>query len=71
MALMVFFSFLGIAIGASAIDPLRGSNGGIGAGTALYTIVTQILSLIAGGYVAARLAGVPRLTASLLHGASV
>ncbi len=71
MALMVIFSVLGIALGASAIDPLQGNSGGIGAGAGFYTIVTQILSLVAGGYVAARLAGVPRLTASLLHGASV
>jgi hypothetical protein len=72
MALMVFFTVFGIAIGASVVDPLQNDGaGGLGAGAAVYFVVTQILSLVAGGYVASRLAGVPRFTASVLHGASV
>ena len=69
MALMVFFSVLGIALGASTIHPMQ--TGGLGLGSAMYLIVTQILSLIAGGLTASRLAGVPRMTASVLHGAAV
>ena len=72
MALMIFFTVLGVAIGASAIDPMQSDRtGGLGWGSAIYMIVTQILSLIAAGYAASRLAGVPRMTASLLHGAAV
>lgn len=71
MALMVFFAVLGIAIGASAITPMRGGGDGLGWGTGIYLIVTQILSLIVGGYTASRLAGVPRMTAAVLHGAAV
>lgn len=72
MALMIFFTVLGIAIGASAIDPMQSDPaGGLGWGSAIYLIITQILSLVAGGYTAARLAGVPRFTAAILHGASV
>ncbi len=72
MALMIFFSVLGIAIGAAAIDPMQ-NNGmsGLGWGSALYLIITQILSLLAGGFAASRLAGVPRFTASVLHGTAV
>jgi hypothetical protein len=72
MALMVFFGVLGIAMGASAVDPLEGDGmSGFGSGAAVYTVVTQILSLVAGGFVAGRLAGIPRMTAAILHGASV
>lgn len=72
MALMIFFSVLGIAIGAAAIDPMQDeSMSGLGWGSALYLIITQILSLLAGGFAASRLAGVPRFTASVLHGAAV
>lgn len=73
MALMVLFTTFGIAIGAAAIDPLYDNSpfSGIGVGSALYMIITQIIALIVGGFVAARLAGVPRVTASILHGAAV
>lgn len=72
MALMILFAMLGVAIGAAAIDPLEpGGASGFGWGSGLYMLVTQILCLIAGGYTASRLAGLPRMTASVLHGASV
>ncbi len=73
MALMVFFSTLGIGIGAGAVDPLydREPLAGMATGSGIYLIVTQLIALGAGGYAAARLAGVPRLQASLLHGAAV
>ena len=73
MGLMVFFTTLGIGIGAASVDPLYDENplSGLGVGSAVYIIVTQLISLFAGGYVASRLAGVPREQASLLHGASV
>ena len=63
---------LGIAIGAAVLDPAdlaSAESWGIGAG--LYTVVSQIISLIIGGFVAARLAGIPRETTSLIHGALV
>ena len=63
---------LGIAIGASVFnpaDPAGFSDWGIGTG--LYIVITQIISLIAGGFVAARLAGIPKNTTSLIHGAVV
>jgi hypothetical protein len=73
LALMVFFTTLGLAIGAAAIDPLYDASplSGLGVGSGIYIVVTQILSLAAGGFAAARLAGVPRTVSSLLHGAAV
>ncbi len=71
MALMIFFAVLGVAIGASAINPLQGSSAGLGWGSAIYMVITQVLALIAGGFAASRLAGVPRITASVLHGVAV
>jgi hypothetical protein len=73
LALMVFFTTLGIAIGAAAVDPLYDDNplSGMGAGSGVYMIVSQLISLGAGGFAAAKLAGVPRMPSSLLHGAAV
>lgn len=73
LALMVFFTTLGLAIGAAAVDPLYESNplSGLGAGSGIYLVLTQLISLAIGGFAAARLAGVPRTVASLLHGAAV
>lgn len=63
-------SILGIAIGASSIDPLTEQNpvAGIGTETGIWFVITSLLALFAGGWVAGRLAGVPRATDRLLHG---
>ena len=73
MALMVFFTTLGLGIGAASVDPLYDQNplSGIGVGGAIYLIVTQLISLFVGGWVASRLAGVPRELPALIHGAAV
>ena len=73
MGLMVFFTTLGIGFGAASIDPLYNEDapGSLGTGSAIYIVVTQLISLAIGGYVAARLAGVPREQSSLMHGAAV
>ena len=73
MALMVFFTTLGLGIGAASVDPLYDQNplSGLGVGGAIYIVVTQLISLFVGGYVASRLAGVPREQPALIHGAGV
>ena len=73
MALMVFFTTLGLGIGAASIDPLYDENpvGGLGIGSAIYIIITQLISLAVGGYIAARLSGIPRMPSALMHGAAV
>lgn len=61
---------LGLAIGASTIDPLRANTPtqGLGIGTGIWFLLTGLLSLFAGGWTAGRLAGVPRAIDSALHG---
>jgi hypothetical protein len=73
VALMILFTTLGVGIGASALDPQYDQNpgSGLGFGSGLYLIVTQLIALAAGGYVAARLAGIPRPVISTLHGTAV
>jgi hypothetical protein len=70
---MVFFTTLGLAIGAAAVDPLYENDplSGLGIGSGIYLVLTQLISLAIGGFAAARLAGVPRTVSSLLHGAAV
>ena len=71
LALQLVLSLLGVAVGASTIDPMRegtpeASSLGIGAG--LWWVASALLSVFAGGWVAGRLAGVPVRTDGLLHG---
>ncbi|WP_324754966.1 hypothetical protein [Roseovarius sp. Pro17] len=73
VAVMIFFATLGIGMGAAIVDPQFDQNPGAGMtiGTGIYLVITQLIALGAGGYVASRMAGIPRLISSLLHGASV
>ncbi|WP_299655319.1 hypothetical protein [uncultured Jannaschia sp.] len=73
VALMILFTTFGIGIGAAILDPQYDAapGSGLGIGSGLYLIVTQLIALGAGGFVAARLAGIPRTIASLLHGTAV
>lgn len=73
IALMILFTTFGIGIGAGMFDPQYEANpaSGIGIGSAIYLVVTQLIALAAGGYVAGRLAGIPREISAVLHGASV
>ena len=73
MGLMVLFTTLGIGIGAASFDPLydNESVGGFTTGGAIYIVITQLIALVIGGYVAARLAGIPRTPSALMHGAAV
>lgn len=73
VALMILFTTFGVGIGASIIDPQYDQNpgAGMGMGSGIYLIVTQLIALAAGGYIAARLAGIPRPVTAMLHGAAV
>lgn len=66
----VVLSVLGIAIGASTIDPLQETNpvAGIGMGSGIYLVVSSIISLFAGGYTAGALATVQTHRDRTLHG---
>lgn len=63
------FSLLGLGLGASAANPYSDNPvGGLGFGAAIYTLLSVLISLFTGGYVAGRLAGMPRSQDSMLHG---
>lgn len=70
LVIQLMLTILGIGIGASTIDPVRQSDPtrGIGIGAGIWLVVTSILALFAGGWVAGRLAGIPRRLDSALHG---
>src|SRR5258708_36855108 len=65
----ITLSLLGIGIGASTIHVQSGQTGsGLGSGSAIWVVLTILISLFAGGYVAGRLAGFPAKQEGMLHG---
>jgi hypothetical protein len=71
-ALQLFFNMVGLGIGLSAADLSSGEAAkSIGIGAGIWYGVSSIISLVIGGWIAGRLAGVPLRTAAALHGASV
>ena len=70
LVLQLALSILGLGIGASTINPVTEQNpmAGFGTGAGIWFIITILISLFAGGWVAGRLAGMPRAVDSLLHG---
>ncbi|SDB61438.1 hypothetical protein [Belnapia rosea] len=74
VAVGTMLSVLGVAIGASAVDATQGQspeagNAGIIAGA--WLLISNLIGLAVGGYVAARLSGSADRTDSTLHGLSV
>ncbi|MDR6193189.1 hypothetical protein [Siphonobacter sp. SORGH_AS_0500] len=66
----LLLSLLGLGIGLSTIDPVEEQNptAGLGIGTAIWYIISSLLSLLAGGWVAGRLASTPRFFDGIIHG---
>jgi ElaB/YqjD/DUF883 family membrane-anchored ribosome-binding protein len=70
LVVQLVLSILGIGIGASSINPIseQDPTRGVATGAAVWFIVSTLLALFAGGWVAGCLAGVPRRLDSTLHG---
>lgn len=70
LVLEIVLSLLGIAIGASAINPLGEAQPakGYGIGSVIWLGISSIISIFAGACVAGRLSGGPRKTDGMLHG---
>lgn len=66
----LLLSILGLGIGASTVNPMSEQNpaNGVATGAAIWFVISTLISLFAGGWVAGRLAGMPRAVDSLLHG---
>jgi len=71
VVLQLLLNLLGVGIGLEVIDPAeRDTPGwrGFGISAAVWWLVATLVALFFGGWVAGRMAGVPRRTAGGLHG---
>ncbi|MGH8118801.1 MAG: hypothetical protein ACREPJ_16140 [Rhodanobacteraceae bacterium] len=71
VAVWIMLSLLGAGIGLSVAQPAAGgtaTNVDVSIGGAIWWLVTGIISMLIGGYVAARLSGVVTAGDAVLHG---
>lgn len=71
VAIQIVLGILGTGIGLTMVDPTEGTTpgaAGFGIGAGLYWLITTIIALGAGGYAAARVAGVHDRFDGLVHG---
>lgn len=71
LVVQLLFSLLGLGIGLSTINPASEAGNpadGLALGAGIWWVVSSLISLFAGGWVAGRLAGFPRTGESTLHG---
>lgn len=72
VAVTAFLGLLGLGLGFAAIDPMESAPfAGIGKATLVWWGVTNVVALLLGGFVAARLAGIPKGLTGALHGLAV
>lgn len=66
----ILLSVLGLGVGMTAIDPMAQDvvGKGIGIGAAIWWFVSSLIAFFIGGWAAGRLAGIPRVSESALHG---
>lgn len=70
VAIQLLFSLLGLSIGFGSINPLESSKpfSGLGTGALIWWIVTMLISLFTGGWVAGWFSGQVQKTDLILHG---
>ena len=70
IAVQLLLNLLGIGVGAATINPQQGQQPGQGlaVGAAIWFVLSSIISLFVGGWIAARLAGIPNKRDGALHG---
>ena len=70
LAIQVTFSFLGLGLGASSVDPLEGDTPGkgIAIGAGIYLLITGLISTYIGACIASYLSGSARKADGVLHG---
>jgi len=66
----LILAMLGMAIGLGMVDPMEEANpfSGLGIGTAIWWVASSLIALFLGGWVAARMAGIPRRFDGAVHG---
>lgn len=67
---MMLLNLLGIGIGLGSINPMEEAQpfSGLGTGTIIWWVVSNLIAIFAGAYVAGKLAGVPSTSTSTMHG---
>jgi len=71
VAVQLVLGILGTGIGLTMVDPVEGTTpgaAGFGIGAGIYWLITTVIALGAGGYAAARVAGVHERFDALVHG---
>ncbi len=71
VAVQLVLGILGAGIGLTMVDPVEGTTpgaAGFGIGAGIYWLLTTVLALGAGGFAAARVAGVHERFDALVHG---
>ncbi|MBV7441551.1 hypothetical protein KRX57_08960 [Weeksellaceae bacterium TAE3-ERU29] len=70
LAVSLLLGLLGVGIGLSTIDPVKEVNplDGLGTGSLIWFIISNLIALFAGGWVAGRFAGFPNKKDGGLHG---
>ncbi|WMJ73433.1 hypothetical protein RCC89_09705 [Cytophagaceae bacterium ABcell3] len=70
VVLQLTFSVLGFGIGIGTLDPMDpgATTEGLGIGSLIYWVLTNLISIFIGAYVAGRLASIPKSFESMLHG---
>lgn len=71
LGVLALLGMLGSAIGLDSIEPARTDVEGVGIGAAIWWIVTSMIALGIGGYVAGHLSGIPEKRSATAHGATV
>ena len=71
VVIQLLLGLVGTGIGLSTLDPLRYASpdaASLGMGAGIWWVVSSIIALFAGGWVAGHLAGSPEQTDAVLHG---
>lgn len=69
LSIQLLLNLLGVGVGASTIDPGQGdTHGGLAIGAGIWFVVSALLSLLAGGWAASRLARISERQDGLLQG---
>lgn len=72
IAIHFLLSLLGVGIGLSTVDPAGSPEAeSLGIGAGIWWVISSIISIIVGGYVAARLEGLPSRGDGIIHGVLV
>lgn len=68
LVVQLTLAMLGLGIGLYSMDPGEGPTAGLGIGALVWWVVSAIIALFLGGWVASRLSGIQTKTDGMLHG---